>query len=336
MDTLASITLDNSTTLGEQRGCFAPSNRELGLLLQGKYGLGLEDFEPTELGIARVVFAQVALMAGAALVADTETYVGAEQLWYDMQDKIGPRDRALATYFLELLSKDEYYSESERRLIGALGNSLLESETQRTRGLSDFGMQTPVLTIELPEPEQNALSDFAGIWVADEANDGDRADDEARARDSNVQIWMRLDESSTVLHAQRAGFVPSNRELGLLLGKEYGRELDDFAANDLVIARVVLSQVALMAGAALAADGETYLGAEQLWCELRDKIGSGDRMLAKHFLELLSRDEYYSISERGLIGSLAATLLETESLLPLRTRFDTASRIDPGTRFYLN
>ncbi|HLE67705.1 MAG TPA: hypothetical protein VI730_11200, partial [Burkholderiales bacterium] len=98
-------------------------------------------FKANELEIARVVFAQVALMAGAALASDTETYVGAEQLWRDMLDGIGPRERAMAQHFLELLSRDEYYPQSERNLIGALAAALMQAEEQRPHGRSGPGTQ---------------------------------------------------------------------------------------------------------------------------------------------------------------------------------------------------
>src|SRR6185295_16629530 len=96
----------------------------LDTLMRPLYGRGLDDFHPSEITIARLVFAQAALMAGAALAADSATFFGAEGLWRDMQDKVGVQERALARRFLELLSHDTYYSESERRLISTLGRSI--------------------------------------------------------------------------------------------------------------------------------------------------------------------------------------------------------------------
>lgn len=334
MDTLSSITLDNSTTLGAQRACFAPSDRELGMLMQGKYGRGLEDFDPTELATARLVFAQVALMAGAALVADSETFVGAEQLWLQMQDKIGPRDRAFACYFLERLSTDEYYSECERRLIDALGDVLRKSEPACVSCRSDQEIQTRTCALKLAERWSPALVSADRNAVADEAKPDACAD--TRAPDGGPQFSMRTDDASRALYAQRADFAPSERELGMMLEREYGRELGEFAADDLAIARVVFAQVTLMAGAALTADSETYMGAEQLWCEMRDKIDSRDRMLARHFLELLARDEYYSECERHLIGSLAAALTEDETPQPSPVQAARAARIDACDRRYFH
>lgn len=322
MDTLNPITQEISMTLVAQRASCAPSNRELGLLLQGKYGRGLEDFDTDELATARLVFAQIALMAGAALVADSETYVGAEQLWRDMQGRIGPRDRALATFFLERLATDTYYSECERRLIASLRDALSEAGGLTASERTDSTLQLHLPTIdELPVLARVAI---------------DRAADDA-------PFSICLDEATTELQTQRAGFAPSTRELRLMLGKEYGRDLEDFGARDLEIARVVFAQVSLMAGAALAADSETYSGAERLWSELRGKIDFRDRMLAKHFCELLSRDEYYSDSERHLIAALAEALTEgeTEELSAAQAacaeHVDArAARIDARARRYYN
>ena len=63
-------------------------------------------------------------MVGAALAADAETYAGAEQLWSDMQDRISARERALAQRILDLLATDEDHTESERKLIRSLAESL--------------------------------------------------------------------------------------------------------------------------------------------------------------------------------------------------------------------
>ena len=73
---------------------------------------------------ARLLFGQVVLMVGALLAADTETFLGAEQLWAEMQDLIGARERALARRILALLSKDSDYTSSERRLIDSLAETL--------------------------------------------------------------------------------------------------------------------------------------------------------------------------------------------------------------------
>ncbi|OGA23989.1 MAG: hypothetical protein A3H34_07610 [Betaproteobacteria bacterium RIFCSPLOWO2_02_FULL_67_19] len=331
MDTLNPITRENTMTLVAQRACCAPSNRELDLLLQGKYGRGLEDFDTDELGTARLVFAQVALMAGAALIADSETYVGAEQLWRDMQCRIGPRDRALASFFLERLAADEYYSECERRLIGSLRDALSEGGEPVAPGGADLMLQVHATTIdELPVLARDA----GGEGAVERETQGSRGD---------APFSICLDEARTEVQTQRAGFAPSTRELRLMLGKEYGRDLEDFEARDLAIARVVFAQVSLMAGAALAADSETYSGAERLWRELREKIDFRDRMLATHFCELLSRDEYYSDSERHLIASLAEALTEGETAqvspaqMARAAHLDARSaRIDARARRYYN
>jgi hypothetical protein len=67
-------------------------------------------------------------MIGAALATDAETYLGAEQLWSDMQHSIGARERMLAWRFLGLLSRDAHYTENERRLIESLADALPEVE----------------------------------------------------------------------------------------------------------------------------------------------------------------------------------------------------------------
>lgn len=332
MDTLNPIAQENTMTLIAQRACCEPSNRELGLLLQGKYGRGLEDFDTDELGTARLVFAQVALMAGAALVADSETYVGAEQMWRDMQGRIGPRDRALATFFLERLATDTYYSECERGLIASLRDALLEAGGLIASERSDSTSQLQMPTIdELPVRVRDALDEATQDRFSDNARGESEVAGETQGSRGDAPFSICLDEATTELQTQRAGFAPSTRELRLMLGKEYGRDLEDFGARDLEIARVVFAQVSLMAGAALAGDSETYHGAEQLWSELRGKIDFRDRMLATHFCELLSRDEYYSDTERHLIASLAEALTEGEAVQPSPAQAACAARVDART-----
>ena len=67
------------------------------------------------------------------------------------------------------------------------------------------------------------------------------------------------------LVALRDSFAPSQRELTLLFQAEFGRRRTSFRAEDVCAARVLFGQVVLMVGALLAADTETYLGAERLW-----------------------------------------------------------------------
>ena len=275
---------DTNITLHAQRACFAPSNRELADLLHPVYGRSLEALAASELSIARIVFAQVALMAGAALAADSETYFGAEQLWLDMQDKIGVHERALARRFLELLSRDEYYSESERRLIRTLAHSLSNCDQRRVQHY-----QPAPKSVERPQPPFEKSP-------------------------------FQLSESVVArLRAQRDSFAPSSRELTPFFQAEFGRGRSSFRADELQLARVVFGQVVLMIGAALTADEETYLAAEQLWSDMRDGIGAREGALARRFLDLLSRDVLYTESERRLIESLAIALPETEEL-PRRGR----------------
>jgi len=107
-----------------ERAQLAPSERELALLMRLSFGRELETFGLDEIELARLVFAQVALMAGAALSADSEVFVGAERLWRDMQARIGLQERTLAKRFLELLAQDEMHTESERRLLTRLAEVL--------------------------------------------------------------------------------------------------------------------------------------------------------------------------------------------------------------------
>jgi len=109
-----------------ERARLAPSDRELSLLLRLSFGRELETFELDEIELARLVFAQVALMAGAALSADSEVFVGAERLWGDMQKRIGRQERTLAKRFLQLLAQDEMHTESERKLLTRLAEALDE------------------------------------------------------------------------------------------------------------------------------------------------------------------------------------------------------------------
>ncbi|TAK41800.1 MAG: hypothetical protein EPO29_07615 [Betaproteobacteria bacterium] len=127
-----SLSLDQSLcavenpSLYEERARLAPSDRELSLLLRLSFGRELETFDLDELELARLVFAQVALMAGAALSADSEVFVGAERLWGDMQGRIGKQEHTLAKRFLQLLAQDEMHTESERRLLTKLAEALEE------------------------------------------------------------------------------------------------------------------------------------------------------------------------------------------------------------------
>jgi hypothetical protein len=260
---------DAMTTARAQRAGFVPSNRELAEVLRPIYGRSLDALHSSELAIARLVFAQAALMAGAALAADSETFAASMQLWRDMQDEIGVQERALARHLLGLLSRDEYYSASERRLIGALGYSLAERDQRREPIAS---------TVDHPQPP------FA-------------------------RSPIQLSESTVArLRAQRDHFAPSERVLTLLFQAEFGRGRTKFRAEELQAARVLFGQVVLMVGAALAADAETYAGAEQLWSEMQDAIGARERALARRVLELLLREADYTDSERRLIESLAAAL----------------------------
>ncbi|MBI2752595.1 MAG: hypothetical protein HYX46_03640 [Betaproteobacteria bacterium] len=308
-----------TTSLHVQRAALAPTNRDLSLLLHSKFGRDVESFRTRELQLARVVFAQVALMAGAALVADTETFVGAEQLWRDMQDRIGPQERALAKHFLELLSRDEYYSATERKLIGALATALVDSDEQPLGKQVDSGTQLG----------------WVARFYAHEQPVAEHEGVKSPVRTDDATPSIRLDDATTPLHVQRAALAPSNRELALLLNAEYGRGVESFKANELEIARVVFAQVALMAGAALAADTETYVGAEQLWRDMLAGISPRERAMAHHFLELLSKDEYYLESERKLIGALSAALAETEQQ-PLDGLLDLETQPDCGAGFCIN
>jgi len=337
MDAMSSIRLNDATTqLHAQRACFAPSNRELGLLLQAKFGRGLDAFQSSELAIARVIFAQVALMAGAALASDSETYFGAEQLWRDMQDHIGPQERALAKHFLQLLSKDEYYSESERKLIGALAMALPQGADESIKTRSDLAERNVDLDFTLPnimeqplrmQPEREAQAD-AGVRSP--------VGEKLKAKSQTLRTSIKLNDSSVAqLRVQRDGFAPSDRELAQFLQAGQGRGLDAFGGDELAIARVVFAQVALMTGAALAADTETYIGAEQLWCEMQDSIGPRERALARHFLDLLSRDQYYTQSERHLIKCLSAALPESDEV-QAHTLSGHAAERQAGARAYIN
>lgn len=263
--------IDAMTTARAQRAGFAPSNHELARVLCPVYGRSLDALHSSELAIARIVFAQAALMAGAALTADSETFSAAAQLWRDMQDKIGVQERALARRLLQLLSRDEYYSESERRLIGALAYSLSECDARQ------IVLREPARTTH-PQPP------FARSPIQLSAS--------AVAR----------------LRAQRESFAPSQRELTLLFQAEFGRGRSAFRAGELQAARVLFGQVVLMVGAALAADAETYAGAEQLWSDMQDTLGARERAMARRILDLLLRDADYTESERKLIESLAKAL----------------------------
>jgi hypothetical protein len=269
--TTPSIRQDDSLTAARaQRAGFIPNDRELAEVLCPVYGRTFDAFHSSEIAIARLVFAQATLMAGAALAADSTTCFGAEQLWREMQDRIGVQERALARHLLELLARDSYYSDSERCLIRVLARSLANAERKV--------LQKAPASIAQPQPP------FARSPI--------------RLSDSAV----------TRLRAQRDSFAPSQRELTLLFQAEFGRGRSAFRTEELQIARVVFGQVVLMVGAALAADAETYFGAEQLWSEMQAEIGARERALARRILDLLSQDERYTESERKLIDSLATSL----------------------------
>jgi hypothetical protein len=270
VDTTPSTRLDNALrTARAQRAGFIPNNRELDALMRPIYGRGLDTLLSTERAVARLVFAQAALMAGAALAADSATFFGAERLWRDMQDKVGVQERALARRFLELLSQDSYYSDTERRLISTLGKSI------------SGGVEWRVARRPTPEHPQPPFAC------------------------SPIQLSDSIAER---LRVQRDLFTPSQRELTVLFQAEFGRTRSSFRAEDVSAARLLFGQVVLMAGALLAADSETYLGAEQLWAEMQDELGDRERALARRILDLLAKDSSYTASERQLIASLATTL----------------------------
>ena len=272
MDTTPLTRLENALRMARaQRAGFIPSNRELDALMRPIYGRGLDMLCSGERAVARLVFAQAALMAGAALAADSATFFGADRLWRDMQDKVGVQERALARRFLELLSHDTYYSESERRLISTLGRSISDGAEWKVSRRESLSAQQP--------------------------------------RPPFAKSPIQLSESTVAqLRAQREAFAPSQRELMVLFQAEFGRGRASFRAEDLNAARLLFGQVVLMVGSLLAADSETYLGAEQLWAEMQDVIGARERALARRILALLSRDSQYTSCERRLIDSLAETL----------------------------
>ena len=111
-----------------QRDDLAPSYRELSLLLRSSFGRDIDSFGLEEIELARIIFAQVALMAGAALAGDSELFVGADRLWRDMQARIGDQERVLAKRFLSLLSQDLEYPEAERNLLSRLADALDEQQ----------------------------------------------------------------------------------------------------------------------------------------------------------------------------------------------------------------
>ena len=112
--------------------------------------------------------------------------------------------------------------------------------------------------------------------------------------------------------AQREDLAPSYRELSLLLRKSFGRDIDSFGLEEIELARIVFAQVALMAGAALAGDSELFVGADRLWRDMQQRIGEQERVLAKHFLRLLSQDGAYAEAERNLLSRLAEALDEQQ------------------------
>ena len=117
---------------------------------------------------------------------------------------------------------------------------------------------------------------------------------------------------SDPLLAQRDDFAPSYREISILLRKSFGREIDTFGLLEIEVARIVFAQVALMAGAALAGDSELFAGADRLWRDMQHRIGEQERVLAKHFLRLLSQDGAYAEAERNLLSRLAEALDEQQ------------------------
>ena len=112
--------------------------------------------------------------------------------------------------------------------------------------------------------------------------------------------------------AQRDDLAPSYRELSLLLRKSFGRDIDSFGLEEIELARIVFAQVALMAGAALAGDSELFVGADRLWRDMQARIGEQERVLARHFLRLLSQDGAYAEAERNLLTRLAEALDEQQ------------------------
>jgi hypothetical protein len=111
-----------------QRDDFAPSYREISLLLRKSFGRDIDSFGLLEIEVARIVFAQVALMAGAALAGDSELFAGADRLWRNMRNRIGEQERVLAKHFLRLLAQDGAYAEAERNLLARLAEALDEQE----------------------------------------------------------------------------------------------------------------------------------------------------------------------------------------------------------------
>ena len=111
-----------------QRDDLAPSYRELSLLLRKSFNRDIDSFGLEEIELARIIFAQVALMAGAALAGDSELFVGADRLWRDMQNRIGDQERVLAKRFLRLLSQDNEYPEAERNLLSRLAEEIDEQQ----------------------------------------------------------------------------------------------------------------------------------------------------------------------------------------------------------------
>ena len=122
----------------------------------------------------------------------------------------------------------------------------------------------------------------------------------------------RADCNFDPLLAQRDDFSPSHRELSLLLRKSFGRDIESFGLLEIEVARIVFAQVALMAGAALAGDSELFVGADRLWREMQHRIGNQERVLAKHFLRLLSQDGEYPEAERNLLARLAEAIDEQQ------------------------
>lgn len=111
-----------------QRDDLSPSYRELSMLLRKSFGRDIDSFGLEEIELARMIFAQVALMAGAALAGDSELFAGADRLWRDMQDRIGDQERVLAKHFLRLLAQDGAYPEAERNLLARLAEALDEQQ----------------------------------------------------------------------------------------------------------------------------------------------------------------------------------------------------------------
>ena len=136
----------------------------------------------------------------------------------------------------------------------------------------------------------------------------------------NTYLLEAADRCDDSLLHERAELAPSERELALLMRLSFGRELESFGLDEIELARLVFAQVALMAGAALSAESEVFVGAERLWRNMEWRIGTQERTLAKRFLELLAQDEMHTESERKLLTQLAEVLEDRRSSGARRAR----------------